>query len=273
MSSFRVERQRVSFLSQAEVVRSSTGQPPADSEGSRERMEIAWEKEQTEHAKAYTKQLLASSRKEAEQLLEKARRDADKIRSDAQEKARLLMEQEKQRGFAEGRQESTAAGEQWKAQEIEKLRLLAAQLEEQYQEKVNEVQKDAAELAAEIAEKIIGIRLEETDTVFLNVIDNAMSRFRQSGSITVHLSSEDYQRYSGGESLLQLDGLKGKKVTLEKNESLRKGDCVLETEDQFVDCGIKGQMDRLSGILRETGGEDEGHERDFAEVQGAPAES
>lgn len=269
MSSFRVERQRVSFLSQAELVRDAQTKPTEDSESERQLSQAVWEKQQAEHEKAYARQMLETSRQEAEQIRKQAHQEADRILAEAKKQAQLLLEEEKKRGYAEGRQDAAAAEEQWKAGEADKLCRLAAQLEQTYQTAVDEVQRDAGELAAEIAEKIIGIRLQESDEAFRNVIAAAAARFRQSDSITVLLGGEDYRRYLGA----HLDELTGKAMTLEKNDSLGRGDCILESEDQIVDCGVSGQLRRLRGILQESGGEEEEHEQNGAEVQGAAFES
>lgn len=274
MSSFRVERQRVSFLPQAEMVQSGpTPTRPGDDEFSQQRERLSLEKEQMEYTRAYAEQKLEEARNEADKLLSKARQDADSLFAKTKEEAKILMEQEKARGLTEGRKEAETESRQRKAREERELQQLEEQLEKQYQSKVDEVQDSVAKLALEIAEKIIGIKLEETDSALLNVIENAMSRFRQGERITVLLSSEDYQHYSGSEKLSQIAESRGKTVTLEKDASFHKGDCVLETESQFVDCGVSGQLTRLGKILRENGGEEYVNGSSFAKIQGSLAES
>lgn len=273
MSSFRVERQRVSFFSQAEVVQSSATSALPDDSLDRERKALIREKENAMHTQKYAKQMLEDSRKEAEEILSKARHEAVKLMNEAREQAEQLRQQEKERGYQEGWQKAQLAGEQWKAAEQDKLKQLSDALEAQYQSRVDEVEHDAAELAMEITEKIIGIHLEKTDTAFLNVIHSAMSRFRHNENIIVHLSNEDYRRYAGEDGIARMDGVKGPKVVLERDESLRKGDCVLETENQFVDCSVSAQLDRVGRILQGVGEEEQAHEKGFAKIQGSLAQN
>lgn len=273
MSSFRVERQRVSYLPQAEIVWSDqTPQRRGENELSLQKEQLDWEKEQVEHTRAYLDQMRETAKHEADEQLRKAQREAEKLLAETQEQARLLMERERERGLADGRKAAEEENRQRKAQEEEELQQLQEQLRAQYQDKVDEVQGSVAELAMEIAEKIIDIKLEETDTAFLNVVEGAMSRFRHGENITALLSDEDYQRYSKSENLSQAAKSRGKTIVLEKNASFHKGDCVLETESQFVDCGVSGQLTRLGKLLREGGGEECEHEPDFAKVQGSLAE-
>lgn len=273
MSSFRVERQRVSFFAQAEMVQPSPKPACRDDDFDRQRQELAREKENALHTKKYAKQLLEDSRQEAEQILQKAKHEAEIRLNDAQEQAEQLRQQEKKRGYDEGWKEAQAAGQQWKKKEQEKMKQASDRLEVQYQSKVDEVEKASAELAMEITKKIIGIKLEEDDTAFLNVIHAAMARFRQTDNIIIRLNSEDYRRYTNTESITHADEAQGRSIILEQDESLGKGDCVLETENQFVDCGVHGQLERVEKILREVDGEEQEHEQNFAKVQGSLAQN
>lgn len=273
MSSFRVERQRVSFFSQAEIIPSGTALVPQDDSLERERKALARERENAMHTQKYAKQMLEVSRKEAEEILSQARHEATKLMNEAREQAEQLRQQEKERGYQEGWRDAQLSGEQWKATEQEKLKQLSVALEVQYQSRVDEVEQEAAELAMEITEKIIGIHLEKTDTAFLNVIHSAMSRFRHNDNIIVHLSGEDYRRYAGEDGIARMDGVKGRKVVLERDELLRKGDCVLETDNQFVDCSVSAQLERVGRILQGVGEEEQTHEKGFAKVQGSLAQN
>ena len=109
----------------------------------------------------------------------------------------------------------------------------------------------------EIAEKIIGVKLQESDEALLNIVGAALSRFRRSESVTVRVSGGDYRRLSGSEEFTKMTDESGKQVSLERDPKLHPGDCILETENELIDCGADGQLERLDGILREGGGEEE----------------
>lgn len=276
MSSFRVERECVAFCSKTKgkpaPAGGTDGRPRCDAADRKKEEEIARKQEQAERASARAEQLLEDAKKESGEIREQARQEALRIAAEASEQAKGLREEEKARGYADGKKASEEEVGKWKEQERERFDSLTRQMKDEYDSKVDAIQSDVTELVMEITEKIIGVKLEESDEAFLHVVNSAMSRFRQSEEITVHLSGEDFHRYSG--SIEKTDEARGRSVSLNRDPSLRRGECVLESEAEFVDCGVPGQLDRARALLKEEQEKEEsGYEgRHAAKVQGSLAE-
>ncbi len=272
MSSFRVERACVTFKPRPE-------KPSREERSSAARADTA-ERREEEHLKALQKEAaraqdraqraLAGAQAESRHVAEEARKEAARILADAQKQAQELLEQEKARGYAEGQ---AAAEEEIRRQRSENQKRLDAQLlslKAMYDSKVDAVQEDVTDLVAEMTEKIIGVKLQQSDQAFLNVISMAMSRFRQGDDLTVRLSDGDYRHFSETGSIQELDETRGRNVLLARDPSVEKGGCILESESGFVDCGVPGQLERMKEILRsekDRGGDDGGS----AKVQGSLA--
>lgn len=272
MSSFRVERACVTFRPRPEKPLREERKPAAQADMAERREEERLTTLQKEAAQAQerARRALAAAQAESRQMAEEARKGAAQILSDAQKQAQELLEQEKARGYAEGQ---TAAEEEIRRQRAENQKRLDAQilsLKAMYDSKVDALQEDVTDLVAEMTEKIIGVKLQQNDQAFLNVISMAMSRFRQGDDLTVRLSDDDYRHFSETGSIQELDETRGRNVLLARDPSVEKDGCILESESGFVDCGVPGQLERMKEILRSEKDKD-GYDGGSAKVQGSLA--
>ena len=276
MSLFRVERQYVAFESCPKDLPPGDEQPAhsgMEQEKRRGEAEAAEKQARAEQALAHAEQLLTAAQAECAQLLEQARREAAQVTGEAQHQAETLREEEKKRGYAEGRRAAETDTAEWKRQEQERFGILTRQLKDTYDGKVDALQEDIVELVMEVAEKIIGVKLEQSDEAFLQVIGEAMSRFHQSEEITVHLCGEDFRHYSSLGSIERMEQARGRKITLNMNPALKRSDCVLESEGKLVDCGVPGQLARTYELLKDEQKKEEcGYGGHSAKVQGSLAE-
>lgn len=273
MSSFRVEREWVTFKPRQPDPRrpEPAAENPADMAVRREAERLEAVRREAADMQERARCAAEDARLESQHIVEEAHREAEGILAGAREQAEKLLAQEKARGYAEGQ---AAAEDEIRAQRTENQRRLDAQLlslKAMYDSKVDAVQEDVTDLVGGITEKIIGIRLERSDETFLNVVAEAMSRFRQNDNLTVHLSEEDFRHYSETGSIQQLSEARGKNIFLARDASMEKNGCILESETGFVDCGVPGQLVRMKEILKseKDGGRYDGGS---AKVQGSLAE-
>ena len=276
MSLFRVERQYVEFSPcspQTPTEYDQQGGSGTQSENRRREAELAEKLEQAEQTTAQAQHLLEDAREESAQLLEQARLEAARIIEEGRRQAEALRKEEKKHGYAEGRKAAEEEISSWKELEQQRLDVLTRQLKDDYDSRVDALQNEILELVMQIAEKIIGIKLEQSDQVFLNVIGAAMSQFHQNEEITIHLCDEDFRHYSATGSIEKMDPARGRKITLNMNPSMKHNDCVLESEMKLADCGVPGQLKRAYELLKEEHEKEEcsygGH---AAKVQGSLAE-
>lgn len=271
MSSFRVERQCVAFKPRQDNVPNYNPITSADEkETLRRKMQLVQLEEQTEKSRAEAQQIRTEAQKECARLKEEAGRAAAQLLDQAKKEAQALQKAEKERGFLEGQKASEKEKQKWKAGEQEKFDTQVQQMQAMYKSKIDEIQKDVTTLVAEITEKIIGIKMSESDQTFLNVVEAAMSRFRQNDDLVVHLSSEDFRHFSETGSISALSKTRGRNLFLHKDPSMKKGGCVLESDAEFVDCGVSGQLDRMKEVLASEKGDDF-YDEQTAKVQGSLA--
>jgi len=271
MSSFRVERQYVAFSS---CKKKSYEQSGSETENeNRRETELAEKMEQAAQAAAQAEQLLKEAQRESTQLREQARQKAAQMIEEAKHQAEALRKEEKKHGYADGKRAAEEEIDHWKEQEQQRLTVLTRQLKDDYDSRVDVLQNEIMELVKQIAEKIIDIKLEQSDQAFLNVIGAAMSRFHQNEEITIHLCGEDFRHYSATGSIEKMEQARGRKIALNVNPLMKRSDCVLESETKLADCGVPGQLNRAYELLKEVHEKEEcGYGGHIAKVQGSLAE-
>lgn len=164
--------------------------------------------------------------------LDAAKREAKRIRTDAVD----AFEQEKQRGFAEGRKEGAEA---------------AAQLLTETSARADRYLADADGQLVDLAMAVVQRVLGDFDVrdLTLRAVEEALSKQRKDQPLVVYASPEMIDRLcskideSVGEGVRHL-------ITVEADPKLEVGDCRLASEVGFVELGIEAQLRALHQGLR-----------------------
>lgn len=116
--------------------------------------------------------------------------------------------------------------------------LVLADLEKAREEQLAEVREELVELAGAIAKRAVLGALEADPAVVRELATQALARVRRATRITVRAHPED---------VASLDGLDAKVVG---DDTLGRGDCVVESELGGVDGRIEARVDRLVEALK-----------------------
>lgn len=262
MSSFRIDRQHVSFV----TAETKAVFHPQEAETLRRGPDDAGGAGRTE-AERQRAQILSRARQEAEEtaaaileragtkaaaLVEEAERKAGEIVRAAQDGAVAVLEEAKRAGYTEGLENARAEAEARKAAEAEELAQIQEGLYASYTQLLDGMRGDVISLVMDITKKVIGVRLEETDEVFLGLVGSALEQLKQSGTAVIHVGSADYARCFGAAAEKRLGGGRTKLVVTEE-EDYSSGDLVVETEGEMLDLGIDGQLKRIETAFLEEG--------------------
>jgi flagellar biosynthesis/type III secretory pathway protein FliH len=250
MSSFRIDRQYVAFetaetqpVCAANAVKKTSPVKDDDMSADLSRLynEI-YEKLQREHAEQ-AELMLSRAAAEAEEITRKAREQAEEILRQAKREAEALKE--------ELIAEMTAAEAERKIRAENALSELEAQLRSDYEELVDGMRGKVVALVMEIVRKVIGIRMEESDEVFTNMVKDALDRLKQTGSVLIRVGPEDYARYLGaaGGSVLEVLDTGETKITAVEEPNFSKGDLVVESEGEIVNLSINRQLELIENAF------------------------
>ncbi len=262
-NSFRVERNRVSVFDKAVTVgapeeieraaelaraREAAARAAAENPSSVQdtRVESALEQVQSLREAALAERENAEA--EANRIIEQARAEAERIRADARIEGQRICAEERERGYSEGMRQAYSDNAARKKQEAAELEKMMTDIRRERVEVIESLRGEIIELVIDIAKQIMNIKLKESDEVFMNVINNELSKIKQSESVTISLSTEDYIRYFFGSA--DPNGILGdREARILENKSFQPGDCIIESESEIVDCGITGQLKRIEQML------------------------
>ncbi|MGI5935669.1 MAG: FliH/SctL family protein [Oscillospiraceae bacterium] len=254
MSSFRIDRQYVTYIpAETQPVHVSGSRSISESVDAELRRRLEAVNFQAKEiirnarnaAQEKTEQILARARAEAENIEAEARRKAEEIIKEAQDMAGEIREEARMDGYAQGLKAAKAEAEARKAQEAIQLQQLENKLKSQYRELVDSIHEDAVSLIMEVAKKIINVKLEESDEVFMGLVNDALDRLKETGTVIIHVGSEDYKRYFDNQNPVALSGSADAKVIVVEEESYSPGDLVVESEGEVLNYSIRRQLEKV----------------------------
>ena len=107
-----------------------------------------------------------------------------------------------------------------------------------------------AELTMGLVENITGVLFEGKKEVLTHLVKRALGQIKRNNTFLIKVSHEDFGwLHSEREKLSECVG-EGKSLEIEEDASLTKGQCMIETDDRIVDCGIETQLRGLSENLK-----------------------
>ncbi len=193
---------------------------------------------------------LARLQEQAEIVVSDAKAQADAIVSEAQEQARELAENARNSGHEEGYQAGYREGMD-KAAEAE--RALAAekeQLEQDYEEKVNELEPQLMNVLCDIYQHVFNVDMSGRSDVVVYLLQKAMQNIDGGTNYLVHVSPDDHPY--AAEHKEELMSYVGPSGTLElvEDHTLKQGQSYIETESGIFDCAFGVEMELLCKELK-----------------------
>lgn len=202
--------------------------------------------------------LVEEGRREKDRLVQEGRQEAQKVRERVFSEAMAEAEELKREAFEKGRKEGVLQGkksieDEAKAQ-LDALKSLLNELGRLKPRVISECEKDIVGLSVQVAEKILQREVQLDPGTILDLASRVIKDFEgRSGGIRVKLNPEDYAY------VLQLDpkiledkGLND--VVFEKDSSMQRGGCTLETYQGRVDARIEKQLEVIRQKLLEKAG-------------------
>lgn len=196
---------------------------------------------------------------DVESIIAEAEKKARKIISDAEKEASTTCKEAAEKGFAQGMAAGLAEGRQKGFDEYQKLiskaQHLIAQMHEEKYKILHSMEEEMLELSIVIAEKIIGREMSENPRAFSSVIAKALKRAADVERASVYISSKQYDRY---ESIDELKSELKKRVgmirafDIIKKELSDSLDCLIVTEFEEIDAGVKTQIKQIKKTLNLT---------------------
>ncbi len=244
-----------------EKVSPSGGKEEQDSgmdEAARQRLlaEIA-EKEQEvsrrlKEAEAAAKKLRQEAEKEREQLLRSAAKEAESLKQEASEAGHR---EGHEKGYQEGKEEAQKEMKDSLLETNKKAEQTLRTAREAADYYMEHAEEDIARIVMQVAEKVIPQHFLDVPQVILPAVRQAILKVRDQKEVNVHVAPDGYDMVLMARDefrSLLTDGTAVLEVT--SDESLKPGDCVIETPNGGVDARLQTQIELIrqavQGVLK-----------------------
>lgn len=195
--------------------------------------------------------LLEEARKEADSIIEQARVHAMQLERDAKARAEQermqMLGQAKQQGMQEGLEQAAKEAEK----ERQELKTLRKQLEDEYQQMIDELEPQFVDTITGIYEHIFHVELRSYREVLTYLISTTMRKIEGNRDFMIHVSKEDYPYISMQKRQIAAGATApNSSVEVVEDLTLSKNECLIETEGGIFDCGLGTQLSELRQKLK-----------------------
>ncbi len=210
-------------------------------------------RQKEEHAS----RMLNQAKVEAEIVKQEAKAAADKVMEVARNRAEQIHEEARQQGYAAGLEEGRRDGAEQIRQEQHQILLDAnanaertiAEARESCRDYVIGAENTIADMVMRIADKVLPQHFIDVPQLILPLVREAISKVKDQPHVLVRVAPEAYElvMMARSEFQSQLEG----NATLEvkSDETLKSGDCVLESPNGLVDAGLATQLELVKQAI------------------------
>jgi flagellar assembly protein FliH len=211
-------------------------------ENNETRNELVLAKEMIERAKQVQKEVLSKTREDIEKMLKAAEKKA----KDLEEEYRIKGYED---GYKAGYEEGYKKGEKEAKALIEEAKALKEEILEEKRRLYKEAESEMVNVILEAVEKIVGRHVEEDKDLILTLIKKGMENYNAFDKVTVRVSEEDYEHCLKNKDKILKEIELLDDINIVKDLSLRRGDCIIETNSGVVNSGVTTQLKTLKNLF------------------------
>lgn len=189
--------------------------------------------------------------KMASDIVQKANEEAEEILSTARKEALEIKNEASKAGQEQGYAEGLKKGEAELAHKMQDLDRMRKDLEDDYRNVVEELEPRLVDAITDVYEHVLGIVLEEHREILLHLVNTTLFQMEGVKKFLLHVSKDDYPYISmQKKGLVAGTGIAVENVEVIEDFSMKKGQCIIETDGAIFDCGFKTQMEELRKQLK-----------------------
>ncbi len=194
-------------------------------------------------SKEQIEEQMAMAQAEIEAMKKSAMEELDAMQQHAYEEARKA-------GYQDGLTKGSAQGEAEFNSRIQAFEQQKKALEDEYAEKMQELEPMLVEKITGIYERIFKTDLREYSEMLKGIILNILQNNDGNRNYFVHLSSEDYAEVLPMKDKLLQELSATCEIEFLVDQTLSRGGCFIETSSGIYDCGIDTQLQELNCLLQ-----------------------
>ena len=171
---------------------------------------------------------IQKAEEEAAAAIAEARQQANEIVEQANNRKNQILEEGRQEGITRGYEEGLLQAQQ-----------MLAETEGRY-----------VDVLCNLIRKLSGVILTDRKDVILHLIRSGIADMEPAKHYIIRVASDDLLYVEGEkDALMEKAGITGT-IEVQEEKSLSEGDCIIETDNQMIDCGFRTQLDNMVRTLR-----------------------
>lgn len=188
---------------------------------------------------------------EAEQILDDARAEVDRITEEAKRQAEEILAEAKRNAYGEGREEGFKEGQEEVTRLVERLHAMLNAASDKRQELLNNTEKQIVDLVLLISRKVVKVISESEKKVVIENVKQALEKVKGETEITIKVNTQDLNLTTrhNKQFIGAVESLK--QVTIEEDNRVDPGGCIIETSFGDIDARIQTQLDIIEERIRE----------------------
>jgi len=207
------------------------------------------------HEQFNLEEMLDDAKKQADEILNSAQGEYERVVKDAYDSGMEIMENSRKEGFSEGYKEGYDEGykDGYSASEvlIEEANEIKSNALAHYEQLIEASEATMIQLILDITEKVLQKELDEDDELIFNLVKNGLQRITQTDQLKIRVSELDYiNLVSMKKRILPLLD-KVNDIHIRQDDSMAKGDCIIETDSGNIDSGVRTQLEFVKSTFEE----------------------
>lgn len=191
----------------------------------------------------------AEAEAEAKAIIQKSKDEANQFRTQAGEDAKIEMENARQSGYAEGKQQAIDEVNAQFDFEIGQVKNLVNEIEVYKSDFIKKHDEVMKKTIIQIVEKIVNEKVEQDDKIFLSIYKKAVEDLSRQDWIKVSVAKKDFELATSSKDEM-LSMLKGSPAfTVEVLRDAAEGTCVIETNTGVADASVDTQLERVKETI------------------------
>ncbi len=204
-------------------------------------------------------QLLKDAKVDAEILKQEAMAECERMKAEAQEEIKNLKEEAIEAGHREGYEAGYKDGEDKVREEMEaaiiegsaKAEKTLQDAKEATRDYIQQAEQDVVKLVMAVVEKILPQHFIDAPQVVLPIVRDAILKVKDQKELKIHVAPQDYDMV-----LLARNELRGiltygdASIDLLSDQSMRPGDCLIETPNGTVDARLATQIELIRQAVK-----------------------
>lgn len=213
----------------------------SSNEGIEKIVEVEENSNQVDLSKAY---------EEEERIIEEANAKAAAIIEEAIIRAEILTQEiavkAKEDGFHEGLKKGAFETDKLKKQLMEDK----TRQEDDYNRQLELLEPNLVSVILEVFSKVFNVVLEDKENMIQHLVANAVAHIDNSYEFIIRVSKEDYQILKDSKDKVFEEVPRISTLEIVKDASLKKNQCLIETDGGIFDCSIDTQLEKLMSDIK-----------------------